>query len=594
MKPTPGLLKAARVFEFAENELWIRTKRAREFYDKAGQLQVGQLVPFWFNAVQVMLAQDMARSWHEGKPWKRLLPKARQHGVSTWGQGITYSICQNQSDYISVLVAHTERNAEEIFETTQYFDKNLDPELALDLLSKQAGKLVWDNRSSMWMGTVKATDALGKGPRLSALHLSEAANFADQGIDAVNTITSILNAVADSPDAVVLYESTAKGRDPFFYEECQRALDPKAGTENKVIFLPWFMDPEYSMTWEEYKARLDDRKLPSKFTPKEDERLLRSRLASAVVTKENYRYTYNVKLTDEQLIWRRFKIANDCFDKVALFQRYYPSFLEEAFTSTTQCLFTSETINHYARNKKRAIHVCDLVDLGSRVAMQARKGAPVRVWVEPESGEDYVIGADVGGERKGSDPCAAYVLNRDTLEVVAAVHGHMEYDTYATLLCALGRLYNNALLMVENNHNPATAKVCFQQQYPNLYHYQDEASTRARVAPKPGWNTNRKTRPEILAYLDKVTRTRELRCPDAKFAKEMESFAWVEKDKTYKATGKNHDDRIMALAIALYACPGVAEHQEEEIVRTESWAYRRFLQLAEIEDAEVVRGVWML
>ena len=202
------------------------------------------------------------------------------------------------------------------------------------------------------------------------------------------------------------------------------------------------------------------------------------------------------------------------------------------------------------------------------------------MWEFPVPGESYYAGADVGGEQKGADSCAAYVIHGGTNKVVASLHGHMEYDVYAKTLCLLGQFYNWALLAVENNHQPAVAKDCFREEYPNLYHYLDEASIRRNMAPKPGFNTNRKTKPEIVAHLDNYTRNKRLICKDKKFAEEMENFVWVERDKTYKATGTRHDDRIMAMGIALYILPQSrgkksAAIQEEEM----SWAYRRFLEV---------------
>lgn len=590
--PSQRLLKACRLFEFIENELSISTKEPVDYIDRYGKKRHGQLVPFHFNAVQLILSQDLALSWNKSLPFRRLIPKGRQLGVSTWTQGVGYGMCLGQSDYKVALIAHDDAGASEIFGTSRTFEKSLHPDLALDLDSRQESKMVWVNRSTMWIGSIKTGDGLGKGPRLSMIHFSEAANFEDKGIDAAATAVSIQNALAgDHPDAIIVYESTAKGRDAFFHKEIMRAQDPRSGTENKVLFLPWYLDPAYSMTWSAYCKRLEGKDVPSKFVATESERVLRRDLSRVKITKDNYRYRYRVELTDEQLIWRRFKIANECFDKTVFFCRYYPSTLEEAFSATVRCLFPAETINAYARMSRKAAAVGNPMEQGYSVQFAYAKDGWTRIWKHPLAGDEYVLGADVGGEQKGSDPCAAYVVHKTSLEVVAAVHGFFEYDHYADYLCLLGRYFNNALLMVENNHNPAVAKVCFKNEYPNLYHYQDEASIKMRIDPKPGFNTNRKTRPEIIAYLDKVTRDRMLKCYDRHIAKEMEEFVWSDKHKGYRAPPGKHDDRLMALAILLYCCPGVADNAEEPAAPSnENWAYRLYLKLRDEEDHEEMHG----
>ena len=239
--------------------------------------------------------------------------------------------------------------------------------------------------------------------------------------------------------------------------------------------------------------------------------------------------------------------------------------------------------------------VCNPVEGGVKTVLYPNSKGYTRVWTDVQPGCDYVIGADVGGEQKGSDPCAAYVVNAHTLEVCAAVHGPLEFDHYAKYLCLLAKYYNYARLLVENTGiGSAVAKTCFKESYPNLYHYEDEASIRANVAAKPGFSTNRKTRPEIVAYLDAATRDRKLICYDAGFAREMDHFVWNEREKKYMASKPHHDDRILAMAIALYCCPGAGENSDRPAVKKPSRAYLAHLRLQADEGDEVHRGVLVL
>ena len=580
-----GLIKASRLFEFIENELKIRTKRAQKIRGKDGRVRNSQLVPFHMNAVQCILAQELARCWHEEVPFRRLIPKARQMGISTWFQAVFFALCLGQAQYHVALIAHIEDSGDEIFGKAHTFERNLDPDMCLDLQKRQGNKLEWVNGSSMWVGSIKVGDALGKGPTLSGIHFSECANFGDRGIDAIQTAVSIVNSVGDSKDLILAYESTAKGRDAFFYELCERALNENSAVEDKVLFLPWFLDPDYSMTWTEYKTRLKGKKVPEQFRRTEDEKVLAGKLEAVKVTAENKNYRYTVKLSKEQLIWRRFKIANDCFDQEHLFRRYYPSTYEEAFSSTVTCFFPPAVIDHYASGARPALALGNVIQVGPAVDFERDKTGMVRCWAAPVPGEEYVIGADVGGERQGADANAAYVLNKHTTECVAAYHGLREFDHLAEDLVNLARYYNNAELVIENNHQPAVAKVAFKMGYANLYHYYPEGSFKATVTGTPGFSMNRRTRPEVMAYLQQATRDQILVCLDKWLAREMETFVLV--DKTYKAQGRNKDDRIMAMAIAIYRCAWVVDKRPQaEQAPQHSWAYSRFLEIQKEEARE--------
>ena len=560
------LLRLCVLFEFCENDLRIRAKRKRWIVQADGTKIFTQLVPFHFNAVQEVLAQSMAWAWYEYRPHKVLTPKARQLGSSTWWQAILYGMATLSAGYHIATVAHTEDGVDDVFAKTKTFQKYVPN--ARDMEVNKEGRINWDNESSHWTGTVKTGDGLLKGPSPSAMHLTECANFSDKGVDADNAIASALNAVGDDPDAIVCYESTAKGNDPFFWKECERAKDPKGGTENRVLFLPWHLDPEYSMSWTEYKARLKGKDVPEHFVLTGAERVLREKLSKLKVTKQNCWYTYRTDLTDQQLIWRRFKIANDCFDKIELFQRYYPSTYEEAFTSTVTSLFSAETIKYYMERSKKCLSRGEVVDSGLQPLWLPDPKGFVQLWGHPIPGREYILSADVGGSRDNADPNSAFVLDSHSMSVMAEIHGFIEFDHYAAKLMDVGKYYNWALLVIENNYNPAVAKTCLKAGYPNLYHYEDEGSIKSNVQGRPGFHTNRLTKPELVAAISAACRDHTLDSKSVGFAREMSTFVQVISQgttgqETFKATGTNHDDRIMSMAIGVFLCKGTEARAED-------------------------------
>ena len=574
------------MFEWIENELKIRAKR-KKLVLVDGKKVMSQIVPLHFNATQMILAQAMAHAWYEGRPHKVLTPKARQLGSSTWWQAVMFAMATLAGGYHIATVAHTEDGVDDVFSKTKTFQKYVSN--PRDLETDKEGRMSWDNESTHGTFTVKSGDALLKGPSPSAMHLTECANFPDKNVDADEAISSALNAVGDSPDAIVCYESTANGQDIFFYKECERARDPKGGTENRVIFLPWHLDPEYSMSWKEYCARLKGKEVPAKFERTDVEHALALKLSKIKVTKANGWWTYRTILTDEQLIWRRFKISNDCFDKPSYFSRYYPSTYDEAFTSTVTSLFSADTLKYYLDRAVPCKVRGEVVAVDESYEWKKHPEGFVQVWHHPVPGREYVIGADVGGIRENSDPSAAYVIDTHSLQVMASVHGHMEYDHYADKLCAVGYYYNRALLAIENNYQPACAKTAMKNDYPKLYHYNDALSLSKSVVGRPGFNTNRLTKPELVAAIQTATRDRVFDSRCVGLAREMVTFVQVIKaggQETYRATGMNHDDRIMGAAIALLLCKGT-EAVDPETDESYSKAYLAYLaRVRHLEERE--------
>lgn len=555
--PTPGLVKAARVHEWMENCLKIRTKGRVDL----GDGKTTRLVPFRLNPIQIRFAEYVAFCWARNLPVKVLEPKPRQVGSTTYWQGLGFTLCVLEPGWHVLTVAHVESSGTEIFHKTHTFLRHLPPEFQYSLDSRQQNSVRWTSGSHSWVGSSSEGDAFGKGPTPSMIHFSEAANYGDKGQDPFAPVISALGSLADNPkqsDTIVVFESTAQGKDPLFWDRCEAARDPNSGSEYTLLFVPWFHDKGYSMEWKEYRRRFQElaKQDPgARFTPTEEEAVLRQQLRGTVVAPHELTWRYAADLIDEQLIWRRWAIANTCSGKTHLFQRYFPATYEEAFAASIRCMFDDDTRAHYYRQARDPVQI-GVLDRDGDFRVNPRGW--LKIWQHPREGEKYVIAGDVGGGEKKSDPCAAYVVNDATLEVVAALHSRMDWDDFTAALHNLGVYYNFGLLIVETNYNPAPAITLHKDGYPNLYYYSFEGQLKG--APnKPGFDTNRRTRPELISYIDRATRMKQLKCYDREFAREMETFIYVAKEKRYRARKPNHDDRIMSMGLAVYCCSGRQE-----------------------------------
>lgn len=511
------------------------------------------------NTIQGVLLNYIARCWHlEVRCWV-LIPKARQGGVSTFWAAWFYALCvlhDRLGDvFRAATIAHIEDSAKAIFGISRRYEKRIDRSWQQPLDSRQQGRLEFENTGSfIQVNSVQVGDDLLKGFTLDAVHMSECANYAGRGANPDEAFTSTTNALGPGQHTFLVMESTARGRDPFFHRKIRDSVEGKNGIQ--TLFFPWFLTSEYTLTWEAYRKPkvAAGASVPLEFEPTEEEKKLRQDLLHTVVKPGEEWRRYQVDLTDEQLIWRRRQIEDFCGGKLEVFQRYFPSTLEECFTTMEHSMFSAETLDYYF-NMSSEDYERGGVTLGTtRPTFSENRTGHLKVWEHPIPGEEYVIGADVSEGLQGRDFSSAYVVHKPTLKVCAHLHGTIAPDQFAKHLYALGLYYEKARLAPENNYTPTTAVWLMRQGYPNLHYYHSMDSAKRGVPSKPGWNTNKKTREILIDCVAQVFRDREVKVFDYKLVEEMSSFVWWPDRKRFAAATGRHDDRVMSLGIALVLC----------------------------------------
>lgn len=192
------------------------------------------------------------------------------------------------------------------------------------------------------------------------------------------------------------------------------------------------------------------------------------------------------------------------------------------------------------------------------------------IWDWEKPGTRYVIGADVaegkvrdigaGKRMPGSsflsdrpDYSAAIVIELETARHVASWHGYCPPSEWAGALVALSKIYNDAFLVPEIN-GPGLAAVDVMVRvlrYPNLYRrktwgadIQGEWST-----GEWGWCTSRVTRPLLIQRVHEWLKS-EVGTRDPGLIKELRTME-IDEQGTARARGKNKDDRVIALGLAL-------------------------------------------
>jgi len=184
----------------------------------------------------------------------------------------------------------------------------------------------------------------------------------------------------------------------------------------------------------------------------------------------------------------------------------------------------------------------------------------------PDFSRQYIISADVA-RGDGTDYSTFHVLDVHTLEQCAEFKAQVGTTQFAVILNEIGKDWNNALLVVENNNNGwAVVTKLEELEYPNLYYspkdiraYDSEVYMKKnhhlkdeRTEMIPGFTTTKKTRPLLLSNLQNHFNEGTLKnlIKSKRLYNEFTVFIW-KSGKPQSMSGYN-DDLVIAYGIGLW------------------------------------------
>ena len=512
--------------DYIENCLKIKTKS-------------GTVVPFRLNDAQRKLYAVAKRQQDAGKPVRLIILKARQLGFSTLTEGLIFHACATRKNVNALIVAHREDATANLFRMSKLFYDELPAPVKPMLRASNAQELVFENPSKLrserearpgLRSRIRCATAGGRGigrsDTLQCVHLSEYAFWPDGADGKASTLAGILQAVPSLPGTMVVIESTANG-----FEDFKERWDAAVAGENdfEPVFFAWFENPDYSMPV-----------VPgTEWTPEERE------------LRDAYR------LTDEQLQWRRWCIANNCGGSLDMFRQEYPASPGEAFLHSGTGVFDNEQI---VLRLERLPSPAGRGEFTDGEWTESETGA-ITLYELPEEGVPYVLGGDTAGE--GSDYFTAIVIDNVSGRIVAKLRQKYSEPEYVRQICALGRFYNDALVAIETNFSTYPVMKLQEMEYPNQYSREREDTYTRQMRKSYGFRTDRQSRPRAIANLVEVFSSHPEWFTDRELLEEMLTFCYNEDHRPEALAGK-HDDLVMGAAIT-YA----VRHQQRMTVLTE-------------------------
>ena len=171
--------------------------------------------------------------------------------------------------------------------------------------------------------------------------------------------------------------------------------------------------------------------------------------------------------------------------------------------------------------------------------------------------EKFVVGVDVAtGE--GIDYSAIQVIDIINMEQVAEWKGYTRPKFLAYMADFIGRLYNNALMVVERTGIgfDTVQELYIELGYPHMYLERRKNAMMAYTKRKKslvGFNTTASTKPLLVKTLQDNINEDGYILRSSRLLSELSIFSYLSNNRIGAEPGKgNHDDLVMAMALALY------------------------------------------
>lgn len=353
------------------------------------------------------------------------------------------------------------------------------------------------------------------------LHVSESAHIKDRQ-----------ELKAGSKQAVpksgsITEETTGNGFEDFYDNYTEADENPNPGEyDYKTYFFPWTMNPEY-----ELPGALEE------YTKDETQ------------VKEVAKKLYGADVTDQQLIWRRWKIR-DLRSKqegvglsgIQLFKQEYPLTKSEAFQSASGNVYDATIIDSITTPQPLP-KPDDASDLLRKIYMRE-----TRIYKMPVPGRQYVIGVDPSDGTPGGDNAGIGVWDDEAIEQVAQFYGKLRPDFLAQLAADLGNFYNEAYIGVENN---MLSTILFLKDIYTNYHTTIKIDKRTKERTKKiGWTTDGKSRDVMIDDHVMLFEDGETIINSKISLNQMKTFVTKDNGKREHADGKS-DDALFSDFIAI-------------------------------------------
>jgi hypothetical protein len=543
----------------------------KQFYNFCNQLKIetkeqGLRKMDHLLGTQTYVMNEIAQGLKDGIHFFVIL-KGRQLGITTISLALDLYWHYINNGLNGTLVTDTEENRDMFRGTLGAYMDGLPKEYKIPILAHNRNSLSLKNRSRIFyqVAGLRAKGSLGRGKGITFLHGTETSSWGDE-----EGLASLISSLAETnPKRLYIFESTARGFNMFhdMYTTAKRARTQKA------IFCGWWRNELYMADPNSnvYKTYWDGR-----LTVEEKE-----------WTRE-VKKLYNFEINSRQIAWWRWKMEEGVKDDALMYQEFPPT-EDYAFIMTGTSFFSNARCTDAVKALKKKTPEFYRYSFGAnfqdtQVIKSNERLATLKVWEQPIDTAYYVIGADPAyGSSDWADRFCIQI-NRcyaDGMEQVASF-ATSELNTYqfAWVIAHLAGAYKNSTLNLEVN-GPGQAVINelrnLKRQaasmgtalgkdlldvYGNMQNYiWRRNDTLGGVSNSIGWLTTAATKERMLTYFKDFFERNMLDIWDMDTVEEMKTV--VREDGGIAASGRNKDDRVIAMALA---CAAFAEQVQPRLI----------------------------
>ena len=519
--------------------------------------------------------------------------KGRQLGITTISLALDLYWHYINAGLNGTLVTDTEENRDMFRGTLGSYMDGLPKEFKIPILAHNRNSLALKNRSRIFyqVAGLRAKGSLGRGKGITFLHGTETSSWGDE-----EGLASLLASLAETnPKRLYIFESTARGFNMFhdMYVTAKRARTQKA------IFCGWWRNEFYSAApdTDVYKVYWD-----GKLTPEEKE------------WTRDIKKLYNFEINSRQMAWWRWKMLEGIKDDSLMYQEFPPT-EDYAFVMTGTSFFSNSRCTDAMKIAKKID--CDHYRYAMGVNFQdteviksTERLSTLKVWEEPIDTAYYVIGADPAyGSSDWADRFCIQVFRcySDGMEQVAEF-ATSELNTYqfAWVISHLAGAYKNSTLNLEVN-GPGQAVLneiknlrrqaasmgnamgkSLMDVYGSMSNYiWRRNDTMGGISNSLGWLTTAATKERMMSYTKDLFERQMLDVYSVDTIEEMKTI--IRDGASIEASGRNKDDRVMAMALA---CAAYSEQVQPQLIQRKlSRKVSRELEAKTPEQLSVGKGV---
>jgi hypothetical protein len=519
--------------------------------------------------------------------------KGRQLGITTISLALDLYWHYVNAGLNGTLVTDTEENRDMFRGTLGSYMDGLPKEFKIPILAHNRNSLALKNRSRIFyqVAGLRAKGSLGRGKGITFLHGTETSSWGDE-----EGLASLLASLAETnPKRLYIFESTARGFNMFhdMYVTAKRARTQKA------IFCGWWRNEFYSAApdTDVYKVYWD-----GKLTPEEKE------------WTRDIKKLYNFEINSRQMAWWRWKMLEGIKDDSLMYQEFPPT-EDYAFVMTGTSFFSNSRCTDAMKIAKKID--CDHYRYAMGVNFQdteviksTERLSTLKVWEEPIDTAYYVIGADPAyGSSDWADRFCIQVFRcySDGMEQVAEF-ATSELNTYqfAWVISHLAGAYKNSTLNLEVN-GPGQAVLneiknlrrqaasmgnamgkSLMDVYGSMSNYiWRRNDTMGGISNSLGWLTTAATKERMMSYTKDLFERQMLDVYSVDTIEEMKTI--IRDGASIEASGRNKDDRVMAMALA---CAAYSEQVQPQLIQRKlSRKVSRELEEKTPEQLSVGKGV---